>query len=133
DPLGEDRQAAAGGQDAVTAVERLDVARRVDARVAGPVDRHRAGEIEQPPEPRNPPERALAEQAHLESERPDDEHRVDQPVDMVGHHDERPGGRQAIPADDLDPAEEDGEYEAAERADEAVEGAPHRVTRSSPA
>lgn len=124
--FGENRHHAAPRQLLVTAGEGLAVALARLARSVLPAhDREDPGEIEDLRQHRDLPQRALAEHARRQAQRSEDEHRIDEPVGVVGDHHQRATLRQTIAANDLDSAEEEEQQPAAEPADQRVESSPH--------
>ena len=129
-PLGEEGEGAALGQQVVGTGEGLDVPAGINAAGVRPlvlpaVDGDGAGEVEERAQEGDLPQGALGQEAGHHGQRPHQQQRVDQPVDVVGHQDQRmiaAIARDALRSHHLDFAEEDLEDQAGHGPHEAVGG-----------
>ena len=131
DPLRKDRDDAAARELFVAAREGLEVLRGVGAFVLAAINRDDSGKVADLRQHGDLPQGALAEHAGGKSERPEEEHRVDQAVDVIGDDNQRYPARCAVSArhslspDDFDAAKEDRQNQTAKEADRPVDPRAH--------
>ncbi len=125
--FGEEGDGSPLGQDLVGAGKGLGVLGGVGTLVLPAVDGDGLGELQEGTDGRDLPEAVLGQEPRHDGKRPQEQQRIDQPVDMVGDEDERPVPGDALGPHDLDFAEEDLEDEADEGAEEAVGGCQRRA------